>query len=118
MVRVEDIARAALAYDALEVRSLVQDLLREGPDWETLPRPASPDLRVLAVAAALVELLAARAGASPAPWTSSIGAVDEPIFLLRAAATMPRTRARLTEESPAPFRNRNLFVPPGYAELV
>jgi len=118
MVRVEDIARAALAYDALAVRSLVQDLLREPPDWSRIPEPGSTDPAVRAVAAAFVELLAGRAGAIAAAWTQGVSGVASPIHLVKAAATMPRTRARIEAESPAPFRSRNLFAPASYAEEV
>src|SRR5829696_9019268 len=68
MVRIEDIARAALAYEALIVRELIQDLLRDPPDWASIPRPAAVDENTLVVAAALLELLALRAGAEPAAW--------------------------------------------------
>ena len=41
MVRIEDIARAALANDALVMRNLIQDLLRNPPDWASIPRPVA-----------------------------------------------------------------------------
>ena len=118
MVRVEDIATAALAYDALEVRSLLQDWVRERPDWPRLALPSSTDQRVLAVAAAFVELLAERAGSLAPPWTRSIGPVDSPLHLVRAALTMTRTRLRIEAETPHAFRSRNLFAPASYATFV
>ncbi len=118
MVQIEDIARAALAYDALTVRDLIQDLLRDPPDWASIPRPAAVDENTLVVAAALLELLALRAGAEPATWAREIGPASEPIHLLRAATTMPRTRARVEAESPEPLRKRNVFAPAEYATFV
>jgi hypothetical protein len=65
MVRFEDIARVALAYEALAMRDLIQDLLRERPDWAAIPRPVEVSEETLVVAAALLELLALRGGAEP-----------------------------------------------------
>ena len=93
MVRIEDIARAALAYEALIVRDLIQDLLRNPPDWASIPRPAAVDENTLAT------------------WARETGPAREPIHLLRAATTMPRTRARVEAESPEPLRKRNVFAP-------
>lgn len=118
MVRIEDIARAALSYEALTVRDLIQDLLRDRPDWASIPRPVAVDEKTLVVAAALLELLALRSGAEPAAWTREIGPAKDPIHLLRAAATMPRTRARVEAESPEPLRMRNVFAPAEYATFV
>jgi hypothetical protein len=118
MVRIEDIARAALAYEALTVRELIQDLLRDPPDWASIPRPAAVDEKTLVVAAALLELLALRSGAEPAAWTRDTGPAREPIHLVRAAATMPRTRAHVEAESPEPLRKRNVFAPTEYATFV
>ena len=118
MVRIEDIARAALAYEALTVRDLIQDLLRDRPDWASIPRPMAVDEKTLIVAAALLELFALRSGAEPAAWTRETGPAKEPIHLVRAAATMPRTRTRMEAESPEPLRKRNIFAPAEYATFV
>lgn len=118
MVRIEDIARAALAHEALEVRSLVQDLLRTPPDWAAVPRPRAVDPLVMALSAAFVELFAERSGAEPAAWTREVGPAPSPIYLLEAARTMPRTRALIEAESPEPLRKRNIFAPRDYAQLV
>ena len=118
MVRIEDIARAALAYESLIVRELIQDLLRERPDWGAIPRPVAVDEKTLVVAAALLELLALRSGAEPAAWAREAGPAKEPIHLVKAVATMPRTRARVEAESPEPLRKRNVFAPAEYATFL
>lgn len=118
MVHLEDIAVAALAHDPLEVRSLLQDMLRAEPTWCDLPRPLVDDARVLAVAAAFAELLAQRSGQDPPGWTRDVGAVVEPIYLVAAVKTMPRTMVRIATESPEPFRRRNIFVPANYASAA
>jgi hypothetical protein len=118
VVRIEQIAAAALARDALEVRSLLQDLARDCPDWSRVPRPEVIDAKVLAVAAAFTELLAARNGQPPPPWTREVAGLAEPIFLVGSQTTLPRTRRRIEEESREPFKRRNIFVPANYASAA
>ena len=60
MVRVEEIAQAALFSDSLQTRSLTHDFLREQKDLHNLPRPETQDERVLALAAGLTEMFASR----------------------------------------------------------
>jgi hypothetical protein len=111
MVRLEDLAQAALSGEALELRMLTQDWLRENPRLDTCAAPQSADPAILTVAAALVELFASRAG-QPAPkWSGSVGPLAGPHFLLRAAQKMNRLRRLCEEESPLPLRRRNLFAP-------
>lgn len=114
MILIEELARAALDGNALELRSLTQDWLRENPRIGNVPPPntADPDLRV--VAAALVELMAERASQSPPTWTGRVGAMRQPMFLLKSAATMRRLRQQCESESPAPLRRRRLFAPANY----
>ena len=118
MATLEQLALAALSGDALGVRSLAQDWLRENPRLANAPRPASESPDVLALSAALVELFAERAG-QPAPaWTRDIGGVAEPRFLVRAAMTMRRLRRACELESPPPLRRRNLFAPADYLSFA
>ncbi|MCX5743027.1 MAG: hypothetical protein NT062_11080 [Proteobacteria bacterium] len=116
MSTAENIATAILTNDPLIARSLVQDWLRSAPVFADEPPPATTDLRVRAVAAAVVELLAERAG-QPAPhWTATEGCLTSPLFLVDAAQHSPKLRARIERESPAPLRKRNLFAPASYLE--
>ena len=64
---IDQLAEAALQRDSLRLRSLVQDMTRAHTDWSTLPRPTTKDMRLLAIAAALAELLAARQNQMPPP---------------------------------------------------
>ena len=116
MATLEDLAAAALSGDALGLRSLALEWLRsERPVAET-PRPDTTDVRVLAVSAALAELFAQRLQQPPPPWTSQIGPLPEPIFLVRSAARMKRLRQLCENESPLPLRRRRLFAPPNFLE--
>lgn len=59
--------------------------------------------------AAVAESLALEIGAAPPPWTKQDSRrLENPWFA--GGARSPRLRAVLLEESPAPFRERNLFV--------
>ena len=117
MNTLERIAAEILANNPLEVRSLVQDFLRRGALLSLERAPGSNDPRVLAVTAALAELIAART-AQPAPaWVHRIGRLPTPVYLVEAAARSPKMRARIRQESPEPLRRRNLFAPASYLEV-
>ena len=118
MVRLEQLAEAALAGEALALRSLAQDWLSENPRMSDCPRPPSDDAQVLAVAASLVELFAGRAGQLAPQWTRSIGPLAHPRYLLRAAETMKRLRRMCEVESPPPLRRRNLYAPAEFLQFA
>jgi hypothetical protein len=80
------------------------------------PPPDTADVRVRAVAAAIVELLAERAEQPPPAWTAAEGQLASPLFLVEAAQHSPKLRARVERESPAPLRKRNVFAPAQYLE--
>jgi len=118
MVQVEHLAEAALAGDALKLRSLTQDFLRQTARLADAKPPASSDLLVSIVAAGLIELLAERRH-EPAPsWSNPIGAAHPPLYLVKAAHAMPRLRRLCESESPGPLRCRNLFAPPTFLEFA
>jgi len=112
--KVDQLAEAALKREALLVRSLAQDILREEKSFKQLPRPDTDDQRLLALAAALIELLAARQGEEPPDWTSEVGQMPEPFFLLEAAMTMRSLRELCETQAPEPMRRRRLYAPPNY----
>ena len=112
----EELANAALARDALRLRSLVQDILRSNQPLSSWERPATSHHDTLVVAAALVELMASRRGVIAPAWTNEVGAMDTPFHLLITADRMPRLRAWCEAESPAPLRRRKLFAPPDFLD--
>ena len=118
MEPIEQLAQAALQRDHLQLRSLVQDLARAKADWSKMPRPPTNDPRLLAMSAALVELLAQRNNQTPPAWTKEIGALKEPFFLLESAATMKRLRVLCETQSPEPMRKRLLYAPPHFLEFA
>ena len=116
MVRIEQLAEAALNQDAIRLRSLTQDLLRDHPKLKEFSRPNTVDFRTLAAAASLIELLAERLHQEPPAWTREIGALPEPIHLVRAAASMKHLRALCEQEAPEPLRKRGFYAPPNFLE--
>ena len=118
MVTLEQLAEAALDKDSLRLRSLTQDLLREHPHLTDYPQPQTKDSRSLALAASLVELFAFRLNQPPPRWTQAIGALPEPIYLLKAATQMKHLRALCETQSPEPLRKRGFYAPPNFLEFV
>jgi len=118
MVTIEQLAEAALNGESLLLRSLTQDLLREQPSLSEYPKPLISDSQLLAAAASLAELLALRLGQTPPPWTKDVGALPEPIYLLKAAANMKRLRALCEAESPEPLHKRGFYAPPNFLEFA
>ncbi len=113
-MRVEDLVRSLLAYDTLAARQWVADAGRMGLRWPELPRPVDLDTIGMAVAAGVVETLAARRGQAAPAWTADVQALSEPFLLVRAAATMPRLRHLCETEGPEPLRRRRLLAPPEF----
>ena len=118
MVRIDEIAEAAIAGKALKLRSFAQDWLQQNTRLATAMPPASQDPLVLVVAAALVELLAERRHEAGPEWAHKIGAANAPLYLLKSAQTLPRLRQLCDAESPGPLRRRNLFAPPTFLEFA
>ena len=116
MVRIEQLAEAAIQQNALLLRSLTQDLLREHPTFKDFPRPVTVDFKTLSAAAALIELFAERLHQEPPAWAGQIGALPEPIYLVKAAATMKRLRALCEQHAPESLRKRGFFAPPNFLE--
>jgi len=116
MVRIDELAEAALAGDALRLRSLAQDWLAENPDPRRCPPPREGAPDIITVAAALVELFAERRCRPAPPWTRKAGAMSRPVYLVRAAERMRSLRRLCEEESPLPLRRRRLYAPPNFLE--
>lgn len=118
MATIEQLATAALNRQSLELRSLTQELLRETSRLSEIARPASEDPRLLAAAASLVELFAARLHQEPPAWTREIGPLSEPFFLVAATAHLKRLRVLCETQAPEPLRNRRLYAPPNFLEFA
>ena len=118
MVRIEQLAEAALNKESLLLRSLTQDLLRENPNLSECPKPHTNDSRILSAAASLVELFALRLRQAPPLWTRDVGPLPEPIYLVKAAESMKRLRVLCETEAPEPLRKRGFYAPPNFLEFA
>jgi len=113
-----DLVRALLSFETLAARQWVADARRSGLVWAELPAPAGLDATERAVAAGMAELLASRAGEAAPAWAAAVPAAPERLFLVRAAADMPRLRAACEQEGPEPLRRRGLMAPPEFLTIA
>ena len=116
MIRIEQLAEAAINQDALLLRSLTQDLLRERPNLKDYSRPTAVNFETLAAAASLIELLAERLNQEAPSWTKDVGALAQPIHLVKSALTMKHLRALCEQHSPEPLRKRGFYAPPNFLQ--
>ena len=117
-ITIEQIATAVLDDDNLSTRALVQAFLRSRPVLADIAVPKTDNPVLLVVAAALLELFSLRTH-QPAPgWTQQVGAVEQPLYLLKSAATMRRLRDLCHDAAPEPLRRRRLYAPPDYLVFV
>lgn len=117
-MRLEDLVRALMRRDTLVARQWVADAMRVGLVYGDLETPRNLNATELSVAAGIVELLAARSDQRPPDWTAGIPASPEPVFLVKAAETMPRLRKACEDEAPEPLRRRGLLAPRDFLTLA
>ncbi len=113
-----DLVHAILGFDALSARQWLADAQRAGFVWAETPVPVGLDATELATAAGVAELLAGRAGQKPPGWAASVPPAPERLFLVRAAASMPRLRSLCEQEGPEPLRRRGLLAPPEFLSIA
>lgn len=118
MIKITDVAQAALNHNDLLLRGLVQEIWREGRPLKDYPKPKTDDPRINSIAAGLFELLAKQWGQLPPDWTHEIGPMPEPFFLLKYAQEMKNLRRLCERESPEPLKSRKLYAPPNFLEFV
>jgi hypothetical protein len=112
-----ELVRAILSGNLLAARQWVADAHRNDVGWDLFARPSGLDEREMVIAAALTELLAARAGTAAPDWTASVGPHPEPLVLDPGLADMPRTLQRAKTDGPEAFRKRNLYAPADFLDL-
>jgi len=95
---------------------LTEELLRGRPKLREDLKPAAVNFETLAVAASLVELLAERLNQEPPSWTKEVGALAQPVHLVKSAATMKHLRALCEQHSPESLRKRGFYAPPNFLE--
>lgn len=115
---IRDLVHALLAGDILTARQWVADAQRMGVQWQSLEAPADLNDLELSVAAAVVELLASRAGQMPPPWTMDIGAVGELLVLDPGLDQMPRSFARAKATGPEALLKRNIVALPDFLAVA
>lgn len=115
---VPDLVHALLSGDLRAARQWVADAQRVHLRWECLDQPDGLDDREMSVAAAVIELLACRAGSVPPPWTRAVGGVQEVLVLDPGLEHMPRSFARAKIDAPEPLRRRNIITMPDFLDVA
>jgi hypothetical protein len=113
-VDLRELVTALVSRDALAARQWTADALRAGLDWSTVAEPGGLDPLERAVAAGVVELLAARSGHPVPGWTAKVPPSPRRFFLVKAAESMPRLRRACEEEGPWGLRRRGILAPPEF----
>jgi hypothetical protein len=107
---VDELATALRRRDALRARTLYAELMEV--DSSAIAKPILTDPIDLAIAASIVELVAARRGTAAPAWTREVGALAEPFLLV--TVRLPEKVERLRRESPPELRARNLLAPESF----
>jgi hypothetical protein len=115
-ITVEQLAKVALKLDSFQLRAVAQEFLRQHPRLSEINRPNTNDSKVLAVAASLLEMFAARARQRPPSWTTEVGPLPEPMYLIKLKPTATFTRQLCDTEAPEQLRKRNFFAPPNFLD--
>jgi hypothetical protein len=115
---VRELVRSILDGDLLTAREWVSEARRSRLPWMELQEPSGLSEQEMSVAAAVVELLSARSGAEPPPWTANVGAVRNPFVLDPGLEKMPRSFAHAKSDGPEPLRKRNLVALPDFLDVA
>jgi hypothetical protein len=115
---IHDLVQALLQGNILTARQWVADAQRTGVRWQYLEQPAGLSDLEMSVAAAVVELLASRAGQMPPPWTTDVGAVRELLVLDPGLEQMPRSFARAKSTGPEALLKRNIVALPDFLAVA
>jgi hypothetical protein len=117
-MEISELVRAILVGDLLTARQAVADAQRMHCRWDALPHPDDLTGLEIVVAAAIVELLAARAGSSAPDWTQRVAGLSEPLILDPGLEQMPRSFAHAKAAGPEPLRRRNLVALPDFLAVA
>ena len=109
-MRIDELVTALRTRDALRARVLYAQLLDIDPS--TIEQPLLTDELDLAIAASIVELIAARLQTTAPAWTRLVPPLQTPYALV--TVHLPAKLARLHRESPPQLRARNLLAPENF----
>ena len=112
LVRIEDVAEAALQGDALSTRALWAEFVDSVVNVADVEQPSTDDHRVVALAASLLELLAERRQELAPSWVATVAGCATPQYLMTVRTEHKRIQLRKT--SPKPLASRNFFASPNY----
>jgi hypothetical protein len=117
-ITIELVAQNALFSEDIELTLLVNEFLRSNSDLGGVPRPPTTGLRVLAVAAGLLNLFAIHIGQSAPERTQSVSPMPAPFFLQSSAMKWPQIRQQCLEGDPEPLKKRLLYATRDFLQTV
>lgn len=117
-MELRELVSALMTFNAMEARQWVADAMRAPIQWSAVGRPEGLNAEELAVAAGVAEMLAQRMGQRPPEWTQEVTESPRKIYLVGAAASMPRLRRLCEQESPEPLRRRQILAPPEFLTVA
>jgi hypothetical protein len=115
---IRELVRALLEHEGLRVRAWLNEAARQGLRWDRVSRPEGLDDRQFALAAGVVETMARDACTEPPDWVFDHREAAWQVFLVRAAATMPRLRRMCETQGPEPLRRRGFLAPPEFLRVA
>jgi len=118
MMKLEDLVQAILDNRPLDARQWVADAQREGVRFDQLPPPELQSPEARALAAGIVELLAARGEQIPPAWSTQVPALADEYFVSPQLRHMKRSAADARLNGPEPLRRRNIVAPVSFLSIV
>ena len=109
---IKDLAIAMLTADAVRLRQLVAEVMRQPEVLASVPLPVDMSPEEHAAAASILELLCERAGVEPPSWTEEAPSLSQPMFVVKHALRMPRLRELCLSEGPHALKRRGVLAPP------
>jgi hypothetical protein len=114
----EQMAKALIQRDALNLRALALEWMREKESSAAWDQPQSDDAHIFIAAAALAELFAERLNLPAPSWTARAGVFPEPFYALKAANRLRSVRECCEKDTPACFRRHGIFAPSNFLNMA
>lgn len=114
----ELMAEALMQRDALKLRMLALEWMREKDATGAWDKPVSCDETIFIAGAALAELFADRLKRPAPAWTAQAGVLPEPFFALAAANRFRSVRECCEKEAPASLRRHGIYAPSNFLAMV
>lgn len=114
----ELMAEALMQRDALRLRMLAFEWMRDHDSTIAWDEPHSDDESIFIAAAALAELFAERLDLPVPLWAARAGVLPEPFYALKAAHRFHSVRECCVKDSPACLRRHGIYAPSNFLSMA